>query len=79
MVASKEMEQERVGKTPNYNGWSEPSSPNNNGSNINKVALNSPITPTPTPAATGLSMKKSLQRFLQKRKTRIQEASPYNH
>ncbi|KAK2393886.1 hypothetical protein P8452_15805 [Trifolium repens] len=28
---------------------------------------------------TGLSMKRSLQRFLQKRKNRIQEASPYNH
>ncbi|WJX22602.1 hypothetical protein P8452_11891 [Trifolium repens] len=27
----------------------------------------------------GLSMKRSLQRFLQKRKDRIQEASPYNH
>ncbi|CAJ2658659.1 unnamed protein product [Trifolium pratense] len=27
----------------------------------------------------GLSMKRSLQRFLQKRKNRIQEASPYNH
>jgi hypothetical protein len=24
-------------------------------------------------------MKRSLQRFLQKRKDRIQEASPYNH
>ncbi|XP_061352462.1 protein TIFY 5A [Gastrolobium bilobum] len=27
----------------------------------------------------GLSMKRSLQRFLQKRKIRVQEASPYNH
>ncbi|XP_045805002.1 protein TIFY 5A-like [Trifolium pratense] len=27
----------------------------------------------------GLSMKRSLQRFLQKRKNRIQETSPYNH
>ncbi|XP_058723905.1 protein TIFY 5A-like [Vicia villosa] len=27
----------------------------------------------------GLSMKRSLQRFLQKRKNRIQQASPYNH
>ncbi|CAI8590869.1 unnamed protein product [Vicia faba] len=27
----------------------------------------------------GLSMKRSLQRFLQKRKYRIQQASPYNH
>ncbi|KAE9598984.1 hypothetical protein Lal_00022590 [Lupinus albus] len=29
--------------------------------------------------ATPLSMKRSLQRFLQKRKNRKQEASPYNH
>ncbi|TKY59805.1 TIFY 5A [Spatholobus suberectus] len=28
---------------------------------------------------TGLSMKRSLQRFLQKRKNRVQETSPYNH
>jgi len=27
----------------------------------------------------GLSMKRSLQRFLQKRKNRVQEASPYHH
>ncbi|KAL4274543.1 hypothetical protein AHAS_Ahas20G0017700 [Arachis hypogaea] len=32
-----------------------------------------------TTAGTGLSMKRSLQRFLQKRKNRIQEASPYHH
>ncbi|CAK8530886.1 unnamed protein product [Lathyrus sativus] len=31
---------------------------------------------SPGPA---LSMKRSLQRFLQKRKNRIQQASPYNH
>lgn len=28
---------------------------------------------------TGLSMKRSLQRFLQKRKNRVQAASPYHH
>ncbi|KAI4295466.1 hypothetical protein L6164_035511 [Bauhinia variegata] len=28
---------------------------------------------------TGLSMKRSLQRFLQKRKNRLQEGSPYHH
>jgi len=27
----------------------------------------------------GLSMRKSLQRFLLKRKNRVQEASPYHH
>ncbi|XP_058754453.1 protein TIFY 5A-like [Vicia villosa] len=32
--------------------------------------------PGPAPA---LSMRTSLQRFLQKRKNRIQQASPYNH
>ncbi|XP_038883218.1 protein TIFY 5A-like [Benincasa hispida] len=35
-----------------------------------------PPRPTTTP---GLSMKKSLQRFLQKRKHRVQATSPYNH
>ncbi|XP_011657199.1 protein TIFY 5A [Cucumis sativus] len=30
-------------------------------------------------SGSGLSMKRSLQRFLQKRKNRIQSASPYNH
>ncbi|KAF7803156.1 protein TIFY 5A [Senna tora] len=51
-------------KTPNGSS-SEPSSP----STI--PALYSPNS--------GLSMKRSLQRFLQKRKNRIQEASPYHH
>ncbi|GAA0185411.1 hypothetical protein LIER_32699 [Lithospermum erythrorhizon] len=32
-----------------------------------------------TPSPTGLSMKRSLQRFLQKRKNRAQAASPYHH
>ncbi|XP_038896063.1 protein TIFY 5A-like [Benincasa hispida] len=30
-------------------------------------------------SGSGLSMKRSLQRFLQKRKNRIQSASPYHH
>ncbi|XP_023001485.1 protein TIFY 5A-like [Cucurbita maxima] len=30
-------------------------------------------------SGSGLSMKRSLQRFLQKRKNRVQSASPYNH
>ncbi|CAL5183728.1 unnamed protein product [Lathyrus oleraceus] len=32
-----------------------------------------------SPPGPALSMKMSLQRFLQKRKNRIQQASPYNH
>ncbi|OIT32863.1 PREDICTED: protein TIFY 5A-like [Nicotiana attenuata] len=42
----------------------------------------SPISESSSPllqTQTGLSMKKSLQRFLQKRKNRIQETSPYHH
>ncbi|CAK9321205.1 unnamed protein product [Citrullus colocynthis] len=35
--------------------------------------------PPPTPTTPGLSMKKSLQRFLQKRKHRVQATAPYNH
>ncbi|XP_028764848.1 protein TIFY 5A [Neltuma alba] len=46
------------------NGSSEPCSPNT-------VPLYSP--------GGGLSMKRSLQNFLQKRKNRILEASPYHH
>ncbi|XP_022720271.1 protein TIFY 5A-like [Durio zibethinus] len=42
-----------------------------------------PASPTLSPQlyspSAGLSMKKSLQRFLQKRKNRIQAASPYQH
>ncbi|KAI9120802.1 hypothetical protein K1719_007835 [Acacia pycnantha] len=51
-------------RTPNGSG-SEPSSPNTT------VPLYSPNG--------GLSMKRSLQNFLQKRKNRILEASPYHH
>ncbi|XP_021649328.2 protein TIFY 5A [Hevea brasiliensis] len=32
-----------------------------------------------SPTAAGLSMKRSIQRFLQKRKHRVQTTSPYNH
>ncbi|XP_061373844.1 protein TIFY 5A-like [Gastrolobium bilobum] len=38
-----------------------------------------PSSPNLYSPGTGLSMKRSLQRFLQKRKNRIQEASPYHH
>ncbi|XP_041024457.1 protein TIFY 5A-like [Juglans microcarpa x Juglans regia] len=63
LLATREME-ERLKTTPT--SGSEPSSP---------TSLQSPIY---TPTA-GLSMKRSLQRFLQKRKHRSQAASPYNH
>ncbi|XP_073041712.1 protein TIFY 5A-like [Primulina eburnea] len=39
--------------------------------------LDQEITTTGPTATTGLSMKRSLQRFLQKRKTRAQSTSPY--
>ncbi|KAK7331382.1 hypothetical protein VNO77_25605 [Canavalia gladiata] len=64
MLAKRKME-ERV-RTPT---GSEPSSPTVMQSQQHQ--LYSP--------GTGLSMRKSLQRFLQKRKNRVQEASPYNH
>ncbi|CAL0334674.1 unnamed protein product [Lupinus luteus] len=63
LLAYKKME-ERL-KTPN---GSEPSTPT-------VVESHSPLYTPATP----LSMKRSLQRFLQKRKIRKQEASPYNH
>ncbi|XP_009778558.1 protein TIFY 5A-like [Nicotiana sylvestris] len=47
-----------------------------------KTKIPSPISEAPSPllqTQTGLSMKRSLQRFLQKRKNRIQETSPYHH
>ncbi|MED6120391.1 hypothetical protein PIB30_118709 [Stylosanthes scabra] len=49
----------------------QPHNNNNNNNNNNNT--------TTTTTGTGLSMKRSLQRFLQKRKNRIQEASPYHH
>ncbi|KAK7284006.1 hypothetical protein RIF29_13757 [Crotalaria pallida] len=64
MLAKKEME-ERV-RTPTGTGSSEPYSP----------SLQSPHHNLHSPATPGLAMTRSLQRFLQKRKDRIQEASP---
>ncbi|KAG6642140.1 hypothetical protein I3843_09G117600 [Carya illinoinensis] len=64
LLATREMEERLKANTPT--SGSEPSSP---------TSLQSPIY---TPTA-GLSMKRSLQRFLQKRKHRSQAASPYNH
>ncbi|XP_020235600.1 protein TIFY 5A [Cajanus cajan] len=67
MLANKRMEQ-RVRTA----SGSEPSSPTTMQS---PNQLYSPGTGT----GTGLSMRKSLQRFLHKRKIRAQEASPYHH
>ncbi|KAK2965287.1 hypothetical protein RJ640_004156 [Escallonia rubra] len=39
----------------------------------------SPLIQSPLYSPTGLSMKRSLQRFLQKRKHRAQATSPYHH
>ncbi|KAK2965288.1 hypothetical protein RJ640_004157 [Escallonia rubra] len=39
----------------------------------------SPLIQSPLYSPTGLSMKRSLQRFLQKRKHRTQATSPYHH
>ncbi|XP_057992900.1 protein TIFY 5B isoform X2 [Hevea brasiliensis] len=46
------------------------------GSEVASPSLPSPLC---TPMAAGLSMKRSIQRFLQKRKHRVQAISPYNH
>jgi len=50
----------------------------------NKIKVQEKVkTPTivqsPRQPGSGLSMKRSLQSFLQKRKNRVQEASPYHH
>ncbi|KAG9149756.1 hypothetical protein Leryth_012448 [Lithospermum erythrorhizon] len=45
------------------------------------ISSSSPTTPlvqSLTPSPTGLSMKRSLKRFLEKRKNRAQAASPYH-
>ncbi|KAJ7947318.1 Protein TIFY 5A [Quillaja saponaria] len=80
MVASREME-ERVVRTPSGRGSGsgspEPSSPMLLQTLSPHNQLYSPTTTTST--ASPLSMKRSLQRFLQKRKNRIQETSPYHH
>ncbi|KAJ3674537.1 hypothetical protein LUZ60_005153 [Juncus effusus] len=52
----------------------------NNSNTNNKIQTSSAVVhhiPTPIPASE-LSMKRSLQRFLQKRKTRMAAASPYS-
>ncbi|PWA91768.1 jasmonate-zim-domain protein 8 [Artemisia annua] len=41
--------------------------------------LSSPLISPPIYTPRGLSMKRSLQRFLQKRKHRIEATSPYHH
>lgn len=64
MVANKEMDERGLKRVNSNVGMMSSSS----------HQLYSPTTPT-----SSLSMKKSLQRFLHKRKTRIQEASPYHH
>lgn len=64
MLANKETERRVMTPT-----GSEPSSP---------ILLQSPHNNMYSPS-TGLSMKRSLQRFLQKRKNRVQETSPYHH
>ncbi|KAJ7947321.1 Protein TIFY 5A [Quillaja saponaria] len=80
MVASRKME-EKVLRTPSGtgsgSGSSEPSSPMLMQTPSPHNQLYSPTTITTT--ASPLSMKISLQRFLQKRKNRIQETSPYHH
>ncbi|XP_048141014.1 LOW QUALITY PROTEIN: protein TIFY 5A-like [Rhodamnia argentea] len=69
LLANRETE-ERSSKTPT---GSEPSTPS---------LWSQPSTPNVQPqvySSTGLSMKRSLQKFLQKRQHRIQATSPYHH
>ncbi|XP_009622676.1 protein TIFY 5A [Nicotiana tabacum] len=63
-LASREMEE----KTKIRSSISESSSP-----------ISEPSSPFLQSPATNISMKRSLQRFLQKRKNRIQATSPYHH
>ncbi|XP_057750098.1 protein TIFY 5A-like [Arachis stenosperma] len=75
MLARKELE-ERV-RTPTSTGSSvEPCSPAllQSSSQQQQYYNNNLHSP-----GSSLSMKRSLQRFLQKRKNRLQEASPYHH
>ncbi|KAF7851169.1 hypothetical protein BT93_L4394 [Corymbia citriodora subsp. variegata] len=64
VLASREM-QERMKATPTVTSW--PNSP----------SLRSPPADLYSPTGTGLSMKRSLQQFLQKRKLRFRATSPY--
>lgn len=86
--ASKETEEKLMMKTPTPKG----SSCMLEHSPTPWPTLTPTPTPTPTPCgsskvvqmgssptAAGLSMKRSLQRFLQKRKNRVQATSPYHH
>ncbi|XP_010056897.2 protein TIFY 5B [Eucalyptus grandis] len=65
VLASREM-QERMKATPTVTSW--PNSP----------SRTSPSAELYSPTGTGLSMKRSLQRFLQKRKLRFHATSPYH-
>ncbi|KAL5577253.1 hypothetical protein UlMin_018952 [Ulmus minor] len=72
ILASKELDQEKGLKTPTT-----PATPATPAAVPWSPSVKSPL-PVYSPAA-GLSMKKSLQRFLQKRKIRAQATSPYHH
>ncbi|XP_030476782.1 protein TIFY 5A-like [Syzygium oleosum] len=78
LLANREME-ERSSKTPT---GSEPSTPSLRSQPSTPSLRSQPSTPSPQAQvynSTGLSMKRSLQRFLQKRQHRIQATSPYHH
>ncbi|KAL2244661.1 protein TIFY 5A [Sesamum indicum] len=66
-LARREMEDEKS-KTSVGGSGSQPSSP---------VLISSPIHNNRQTSGSGLSMKRSLQSFLQKRKSRVQAISPY--
>ncbi|OAY29166.1 protein TIFY 5A [Manihot esculenta] len=68
-LASREMEEKQRTPTPTP-------TPTPSGSEVASPNLPSQLC---SPIAAGLSMKRSIQRFLQKRKHRVQENSPYNH
>ncbi|XP_071699764.1 protein TIFY 5A-like [Rutidosis leptorrhynchoides] len=69
-LASEEME-DKWRKTPRSIASSQPLSPL-------MPSPSSSLSPSPSPSPSGLSMKRSLQRFLQKRKHRMQATSPYH-
>ncbi|KAI6703433.1 hypothetical protein NL676_012569 [Syzygium grande] len=78
LLANREME-ERSSKTPT---GSEPSTPSLRSQPSTPSLRSQPSTPSLQAQvynSTGLSMKRSLQRFLQKRQHRIQATSPYHH
>ncbi|MED6192619.1 hypothetical protein PIB30_011956 [Stylosanthes scabra] len=81
MLARRELEERVRTPTSTSTGSSDPCSPAllQSSSTQQHNIMNNNNLHSPAGTSSSLSMKRSLQRFLQKRKNRLQETSPYHH